>query len=307
MTVNSIRASRSNFSALYTILYDSIDSHIQSSSIKLRGWHSWEKYKSQGLRKRMTSYVTVARIIYGKNINLTTFMKFLYQQFPFLSQYVTYETHDLDINVVMYTVKPTKNQEKSSEPNPSSAKNTAKTTIASDVKKPPLNKNPKKMTSAKLLPSTESEATRQLKSMLSMDDSENGWKKVTKKRYVPPHQRINSNETRDSAFTRTDAADEPKTDGKKDGKHNENDPNETTEFSHEPPNEKEKSSDHLPSMNENDHSTNTNDLNPIGNNTGATSGKTLIGSSSNSLKTNRNSTNEKNDDTLTKNATIRVA
>ena len=156
---DNTRASRSNFSALYSLLYDSIDTHIKNASIKLRGWHIWEKWKSQGLRKRMTSYVTVARIIYGKNVNLTSFLKFLYQTFSFLTQYVKYTPHDLDINVVFYTAvknsdNHTKKVEKSCEQTSSTAKTSGKSSKPSTAKKPALKEPPTKMTPSTLVPTS---------------------------------------------------------------------------------------------------------------------------------------------------------
>ena len=104
MTAQQLQASRVDFTSLYSVLYDSIDTHIRTSNNKLRGWGIWEKWKSNGLRKRMTSYVAVSRIIYGKNINLTRLMQFLFQQFPFLTTYLTYKPHELNINIVYYTM-----------------------------------------------------------------------------------------------------------------------------------------------------------------------------------------------------------
>ena len=84
MTDNYTRASRKDFSAIYSVLYDSIDKHIETCQVKLRGWDVWKKWKSQGLRKRMTSYSTVSRIIYGGYTNLDTLLKYLFDQFSFL-------------------------------------------------------------------------------------------------------------------------------------------------------------------------------------------------------------------------------
>ena len=104
MAETSNKASRRDFSVLYALLYDAIESHITHASVKVRGWSIWEQWKSNGLRKRMTSFVSVSKIIYGRNINLTTFLEYLYSKFPFLDRYVGYIPHDCDINVVYYTI-----------------------------------------------------------------------------------------------------------------------------------------------------------------------------------------------------------
>ena len=105
MTDNYTRASRKDFSALYSILYDSIDTHIKNSQVKLRGWDIWQKWKSQGLRKRMTSYSTVSRIIYGSYINLDVLLKFLFDQFSFLPTYLNYHVDTMDSHVVHFCHK----------------------------------------------------------------------------------------------------------------------------------------------------------------------------------------------------------
>ena len=120
MTAQQLQASRVDFTSLYSVLYDSIDTHIRTSNNKLRGWSIWEKWKSNGLRKRMTSYVAVSRIIYGKNINLTRLMQFLFQQFPFLTTYLTYTPHELNINIVYYRVATVANKEDSAQNDPKS-------------------------------------------------------------------------------------------------------------------------------------------------------------------------------------------
>ena len=104
MAETSNKASRRDFSVLYALIYDAIESHITLASVKVRGWGIWEQWKSNGLRKRMTSFVSVSKIIYGRNINLTTFMEYLYSKFPFLNRYISYIPHDRDINVVHYTI-----------------------------------------------------------------------------------------------------------------------------------------------------------------------------------------------------------
>ena len=100
----SIKVTRKDFSAFYALLYDTINSHIQNSPVKLRGWAIWEQWKSKGLRKRMSTYASVSKIIYGKRINLAELTRYIFDKFSFLTQYIRYKVDKNDPkNVIHYT------------------------------------------------------------------------------------------------------------------------------------------------------------------------------------------------------------
>ena len=100
----SIMVTRRDFSAFYALLYDTINSHIQKSSVKVRGWAVWEQWKSKGLRKRMSTYASVSKIIYGKRINLAELTRYIFEKFSFLNQYIRYKVDQNDPkNVIHYT------------------------------------------------------------------------------------------------------------------------------------------------------------------------------------------------------------
>ena len=99
-----IMVTRRDFSSFYALLYDTINNHIQKASVKLRGWAIWEQWKSKGLRKRMSTYASVAKIIYGKRINLAELTRYIFDKFSFLTQYIRYKVDQNDPkNVIHYT------------------------------------------------------------------------------------------------------------------------------------------------------------------------------------------------------------
>ena len=75
---NNVKVTRDTFGTFYGILYHQIESHMDLSSVKPRSWKTWEDWNSNGMRKRMTSYVKLSKIIYGKVINLTTLIDHLF-------------------------------------------------------------------------------------------------------------------------------------------------------------------------------------------------------------------------------------
>ena len=95
--------SRKEFGSLHFILYHNIESHLKEHyDSNNTMWQTFEDWKEKGLRKRMTTFTSVARILVNKPITLSGLLQTLYKQFPFLPNYLTYNVDPSDNNTIYY-------------------------------------------------------------------------------------------------------------------------------------------------------------------------------------------------------------
>ena len=83
----------------------------------------------------MTSYHTVSRIIYGGYTNLDTLLKYLFEQFPFLTTYLNYHVDSMEPHVVHFCRRKLKSSESHDEEKEKGAKKVAKE--KDDINQPP--------------------------------------------------------------------------------------------------------------------------------------------------------------------------
>ena len=63
-----VKVTRETIGTFYSALYTTIESHIEHSTVKPRSWKVWEEWKSNGMRKRMTSYVKLSKLLLGNEM-----------------------------------------------------------------------------------------------------------------------------------------------------------------------------------------------------------------------------------------------
>lgn len=98
------RISRRDFPRLYSILYHHIKYHLYFNQYLKNETTIFAKYKENGMRKRMTTYSSITKAIYGKtkNVNLHNLIQLFFKNFPFLGDYVNYTTDKNDSNIIHY-------------------------------------------------------------------------------------------------------------------------------------------------------------------------------------------------------------